>query len=103
VLRMTVLYPAAEDATFDWDHYDGTHMALLAERYGPHYARDPEVTEGVRALPKGEPAYLATAVLYFADEDALGAALRAGGMDVPDDIPNFTNTRPVMQIDRIRD
>ena len=102
MLRMTVLYPNGDDATFDWDYYDAKHMALVGERYGPHFAREPEVAEGVKSLPKGDAAFLASVTMYFADQDALNAAVQAGGMDIPNDIPNFTNTRPVMQIDEIR-
>jgi uncharacterized protein (TIGR02118 family) len=101
VLRMTVLYPAGDDATFDWDYYNSTHMRLVSERYGEHTSRPAEVTRGVSGVPKGEPSYLASALMYFPDRDALNQALRAGGTDIPDDIPNFTNVRPVMQIDEL--
>jgi uncharacterized protein (TIGR02118 family) len=101
MLRMTVLYPNADDASFDWDYYDEHHMALVQERFGPHFAKPPEVTKGVRSLPKGDATYLATAAMYFADQGALDAALQAGGMDIPNDIPNFTNARPVMQVDEL--
>ncbi len=103
MLRMTVLYPAGEDATFDWDYYRGSHMALVGDRFGPHMAREPEVTRGVSLVPKGDAAFACTAAMYFADRDALNAALQAGGMDIPNDIPNFTNVQPVMQLDEVVD
>lgn len=101
MLRMTVLYPNADDATFDWDYYNAEHMSLLDERFGPHLAKAPEVTKGVANLPKGDATFMASAILYFADRDALNAALKAGGMDIPNDIPNFTNVQPVMQLDEV--
>ena len=101
MLRMTVLYPAGEDASFDWDYYTSQHMALVEERWGEHTARPAEVAKGLSGVPKGDPTYAALTTVYFADRDALNAALRAGGMDIPDDIPNFTNVRPVMQIDEV--
>jgi uncharacterized protein (TIGR02118 family) len=101
MLRMTVLYPNGDDATFDWSYYSDQHLGLLAERYGPHFAKEPEVARGVAGLPKGEAPYLASAVMYFADQEALDAAMRAGGRDVIDDITNFTNTRAVMQVDEV--
>jgi uncharacterized protein (TIGR02118 family) len=101
VLRMTVLYPAGDDATFDWDYYTTTHMRLVADRFGPHAARPAEVAKGVGGVPKGAATYLASAQMYFADRDALDQALQAGGNDVPGDIPNFTNVQPVMQLDEL--
>lgn len=101
MLRMTVLYPNGDDATFDWSYYSDQHLGLVAERYGPHFAKEPEVTRGVSGVPRGAATYLASAVMYFADQQALDAAMRSGGTDIPEDIPNFTNTRPVMQIDEV--
>lgn len=101
MLRMTVLYPNRDDATFDWDYYTGQHMALARERFGPHMAREPEVAKGVGALPKGDASFVCIAAMYFPDQESLKAALNAGGMDIPNDIPNFTNIQPTMQLDEI--
>lgn len=101
MLRMTVLYPKKDDTRFDWEYYQDRHMALVDERFGSHMARDPEVTRGVSLVPKGDPAFVCTATMYFADRDALNAALQAGGMDIPNDIPNFTDAQPIMQLDEV--
>ena len=100
MIRMTVLYPNGDDATFDWDYYLSEHMQLIEERWGPHVERS-ETAKGAHSLPKGAPAFLASAIIYFADHDALQAAMKAGGMDIPNDIPNFTNVQPTMQIDEV--
>lgn len=101
MLRVTVLYPNESGATFDWEYYQTSHMALLEERWGPHMARKPEVARGQAALPKGDATYMASAVAYFDDREALQAAMRAGGSDIPNDIPQFTNVQPVMQVDEL--
>lgn len=101
MLRMTVLYPARDGASFDWDYYTSQHAALVDERWGEHAARPAEIAKGVSGVPKGDPAFVAVASFYFADRDALNAALRAGGMDIPNDVPNFTDIEPVMQIDEV--
>lgn len=97
---MTVLYPNTEDVRFDWDYYQQQHMPLIDEKWGRHVVRS-ETSRGVAGLPKGDPAFVAAAVIYFEDNDALQAAMRSGGMDVPNDIPNFTNVQPIMQIDEV--
>lgn len=101
MLRMTVLYPHRDDTTFDWDYYTNKHMSLVEEKFGPHMAREPEVTKGLNTVPKGDPIYTCTAVMYFDDRDALDAALKAGGQDIPGDIPNFYDGQAVIQLDEL--
>lgn len=101
MLRMSVLYPAGDELTFDWDYYTSEHMQLVNDRWGEHMARPAEVARGLSGVPKGDPAFAALTVVYFADRDALNAALKAGGMDIPNDIPNFYPGQPVMQVDEV--
>lgn len=101
MIRMTVLYPNDPDATFDWDYYQSEHMGLIEDKWGPYVERS-ETAKGISGVPKGDPAFVATATIYFADQDALQSAMKAGGMDIPNDIPNFTNVQPTMQIDEVQ-
>lgn len=100
MIRMTVLYPRNDDTTFDWDYYRTQHAQLIADRWGEHLQRS-ETAKGLSGVPKGDPDFVAIYTVYFSDRDALQSALRAGGADVQNDIPNFTNVQPIMQIDEV--
>ena len=52
-----VTYPREDGASFDFDYYEGTHMPLVAKRWGGAHAAE-----------------------------------------ILADIPNFTNVRPIVQI-----
>jgi uncharacterized protein (TIGR02118 family) len=101
MLRLTVLYPAGDGATFDWDYYTSQHMALVQDKFGDWMAREPEVTRGLGAVPKGDATYQCTAAMYFASKDDLDAAFRNAGTAIPEDIPKFTNVQPIMQLDEV--
>jgi uncharacterized protein (TIGR02118 family) len=92
------MYPDAEDATFDMDYYINKHIAMVKEKCAPAI-RECTVEQG---LAGPEPArYKVIARLgvdtmddflkYVAPNDPIFAA----------DVPNFTNIRPVIQINEV--
>ncbi|HEU5005962.1 MAG TPA: EthD family reductase [Jatrophihabitantaceae bacterium] len=71
-VKLVVLYTAPDDpAAFD-EHYLGTHMPLAAKVPGLQRA---ETARFDAALDGGEVSYFRSAVLYFADVEALQAGL----------------------------
>lgn len=91
MIRVSVMYPKTDGATFDYDYYATTHMGLVREHM-PGVVR----TEVDRAI---DGPYIAVGQLYFESMEALGAAMAAPGVpQVMADIPNFTNTAPAMQV-----
>lgn len=92
MIKLSVLYPAGDGATFDVKYYAETHMAEIV-------ARDmaPVRTE-VDAQLDGP--YIAMGHLYFESMDDLQAAI-ANSDAATADIPNFTNVEPVTQTSRV--
>ncbi|WP_237476778.1 EthD family reductase [Lichenibacterium dinghuense] len=91
---ITVLYPNAEDATFDMDYYLGRHMPMVQERFGAHGMTGWRV-ERITGTPAGEPApFSVKATLEFGSAEGFAAALRAEGGPVVGDVPNFTTLKP---------
>lgn len=101
MIVLSVLYPATEGATFDWDYYRATHLPLVHKAWDPTGLQSLDVFEGV-GTPQGGPApYVCMAHLAFDD----GAAMQAcvGGPNAPEvfgDIVNFTTIVPLTQISR---
>jgi uncharacterized protein (TIGR02118 family) len=70
-VKLVVLYTQPDDPDAFDEHYLGIHMPLVSEIPGLQRA---EAGRLVTALDGGEHTYHRIAELYFADQDALGAA-----------------------------
>lgn len=100
MIRVSALYPNGDDARFDHDYYQGTHQDLLHARWG-RWLRGVEMDRGLAGGGGAAAPFVGGAHLYFDSVEEFQAALAAHGEEVLGDIPNFTNTQPVLQISRI--
>lgn len=90
MIRLSVLYPAGDDVTFDMDYYKNSHVPLCVKVLGC------ERMEVERAVAGP---YVAVGHLYYPSMEAFQAGM--GGPDAgqaADDVKNYTNATPVMQI-----
>jgi uncharacterized protein (TIGR02118 family) len=93
MIRLSVLYPRTDGATFDHDYYRDKHVPLACRTWGLDGA---EIDKGV------DGPYVAAVHFRFASLDAMNAALAAEGTAaVQGDMPNYTTITPVMQISEI--
>lgn len=99
-LSLQVLYPASEDATFDYDYYVKTHLPLIEEHMG-EWIETVEASRGLASGPDVPPTYLLIATITFADENALNTAMNEKGGVIVDDVANFTNVRPQILIGEV--
>ncbi|MGO9856665.1 MAG: EthD family reductase [Acidimicrobiales bacterium] len=90
MMRMSVLYPVTEGATFDHDYYRTNHVPLCSETWKPVRV---EVDRGV------DGPYVAAVHFVFESADALQAALGGPGTaSITADVANYTTIVPVLQI-----
>jgi uncharacterized protein (TIGR02118 family) len=95
MIRLSVMYPATEGATFDHDYYCNQHVPLAVKTWGLDGA---EIDKGV------DGPYVAAVHFKFDSMDALGAAMgSAGTIDVLGDVANYTSIAPVLQTSEIVD
>lgn len=96
---MSVVYPREPGGTFDYDYYQTKHMPLVGERWGAAGLTGGEALLG-RAAPDGSEApYFAIGIIHFESDEALKAAMNGEhASEVIGDIRNFTNVRPVIQV-----
>ena len=101
MIRLTIMYPDAEDAYFDMDYYTNKHIAMVREKCGDAI-KGCSVERGLGGGGPGAPApYRVITRLcvdsmgdfekYVAPHDPAFAA----------DVPNFTNIKPVIQINEV--
>ena len=90
MIRLSVLYPKTEGATFDHDYYRDKHVPLACSTWGLENA---EIDKGL------DGPYEAAVHFRFESIEALQQALAAEGTGaVQGDVPNYTTILPVTQI-----
>ena len=91
MIKVSVMYPKTDDATFDMDYYKSTHMEIVDRTMKPAKW---EIDSGM------DGPYIAVGHLYFESPDALAAAMGEGG-EAMADVVNFTNTSAAMQVSEV--
>jgi uncharacterized protein (TIGR02118 family) len=101
MIRLTVLYPAKEGETFNYDYYFNNHHKLIVARLKLEGLVSCEFDKGVSDPAGGKAPYLAIAHLMFNSVDALQKALAKHGAEILGDIPNYTRIEPTMQVNEV--
>jgi len=95
--RVTVLYPNGADIKFDFDYYLAKHVPWVAGLVGQSI----EVRRGISS-PTGSPAaFVCIATIHIQSVADWEAVLAKHGSQIMADIPNYTNSSPLLQIDEI--
>ncbi|WP_394827963.1 EthD family reductase [Pendulispora albinea] len=99
MIRVSVLYPAAEGKTFDHHYYTKKHMPRAGELLAPvRY----EVDKGISGGEPGRPApFVAACHFYFETVEHFAERTTVHGPELRADIANYTNIEPVIQISEI--
>ncbi len=92
-VRLSVLYPSTEGATFNHDYYRDSHVPLCVKTWGLDGA---EIDKGV------DGPYVAAVHFKFSSMDALQAAMgNPGTGEILADVANYTSISPVLQTSEI--
>ncbi|MEO8403437.1 MAG: EthD family reductase [Chitinophagaceae bacterium] len=101
MIKVTILYPAEEGKTFNMDYYSTKHMPMVAQLLGDSL-KMLSIDKGVGGGAANAPApFVAIGYLYF---DRLSAYLHAFAPvaeKIRNDIPNYTDIKPVIQISEV--
>jgi uncharacterized protein (TIGR02118 family) len=97
MIRVSLLYPKVEGATFDHDYYRDKHMPLAVQTWG---------VEGIKVeIDRGlNGPYVAVAHIFFDSLEAMQEATSRPGMaELTADVENYTTVTPVIQTSEIVD
>jgi uncharacterized protein (TIGR02118 family) len=101
MIKVTILYPNGEGKKFDMDYYSNKHMPLVASLLGDSL-KFFEIDKGIAGRTPDEPIpYLAIGYLYFDRLSAYQTSFRPHTEKIRNDIPNYTNIQPVIQISEV--
>ena len=94
------MYPNDAQKSFDLSYYQDSHLALVKEKYGSYGLTHIELDIAVTTSGKQAAPYLAIGYLCFETIEQFFEAYKAEGKVVMDDLPNFTDIQPVVQISK---
>ena len=101
MVKVTILYPNGEGNTFNMDYYTNNHMPMVADLLGDSLKLF-KIDKGIAGRGPDELApYLAIGYLYFDKLSDYRNSFAANGDKIVNDIPNYTNVRPIIQISEI--
>ncbi len=102
MIKVSVMYQNGEGKTFDMNYYLEKHVPLVQGKLGSTLKKT-DVDQGLSgAEPGSQPTYLAMCHLYFDSIEAFQNSFGPIAEDLLADIPNFTNTQPVIQISEVK-
>ena len=101
MVKIAIMYPYADDKSFDMEYYANKHMPMVAELFGDglkHMAID----KGVSGRTEGDPLpYVAIGYFYFNQLSEYQEAFGPNAEQILNDIPNYTDIQPVIQISEV--
>lgn len=101
MVKVTIMYPNGEGNTFDMDYYSNKHMPMVASLLGDSL-KFLAIDEGIAGRTPDDPIpYLAIGYLYFDQLSAYQNSFGPVAEQILNDIPNYTNTQPVLQISEV--
>lgn len=99
--KIAIMYPNGEGHTFDMEYYSSKHMPMCAELFGDALNLY-EIEKGIAGRTPDEPIpYLAVGYFYFDKLEDYQNAFGPNAEQILNDIPNYTNIQPVVQISEV--
>ncbi len=100
MIRVSVLYPNLPGATFDMAYYTSKHLPMVKQKTGT--CRGFAAEQGLSgAAPGSKPTYIAIGHLLFDSVEAFQSGFGPVSREILADVPNYTNTQPVVQVSEI--
>jgi uncharacterized protein (TIGR02118 family) len=101
MIKVTILYPNGEGKKFDMDYYATKHMPMVAGLLGDSL-KLLGIDKGIAGRAPGDPIpYLAVGYLYFNKLSEFRNSFGPHAEKIRNDIPNYTNIQPVVQISEV--
>lgn len=103
MIKISILYPNVKGARFDMRYYVETHMPLAIKLLSAHPGfRGVSVERGLGELVSGaNAAHIAMCHFLFESTEDFMAAFTPHEAVLENDIPNYTNIEPVIEVNEI--
>jgi uncharacterized protein (TIGR02118 family) len=102
MIKVSVLYPCKEGASFDMNYYLSRHIPMVREKLGAA-VKGAAVEQGLGgATPGSHPTYVAMGHILFDSVESFQAAFAPHAAAIMADIPNYTAIQPIIQISDVK-
>lgn len=102
MVKVSVLYPMQPDTKFDMSYYVNSHMRMVQQLLGSRL-KGVAVEEGISGSEPGtSPSYAAMGHLLFESVADFQASFGPHAQEIVGDIPNYTNSQPIIQISQVK-
>ena len=98
MIVVSVTYPNSDGAKFDFDYFREKHMPLVRSLLSDSGLQDIKALRGVAAPGGGPATNQAVSLLSFASLDGFQSGIAKHGAAIFADRPNFTDIKPLFQI-----
>ena len=101
MIKVSVFYPNSPGATFDMAYYTSKHLPMVQTKVST--CKGVAAEQGVSGgEPDSKPTYIAIGHLLFDSVAAFQSGFGPHAPEILADVPNYTNTRPIIQISDIK-
>jgi uncharacterized protein (TIGR02118 family) len=101
MIKVSVLYPDGNGKTFDMDYYCKKHVPVVSGLLGDAI-KGATIEKGLGGGAPNSPAtYVAMGNLYFNSIESFENSFGLNAEKIMEDIPNYTNIEPVIQISEV--
>ena len=101
MIKVSVMYPNKPGSRFDHDYYRDRHMPMVKRLMGDK-CKSYTVDKGLSGDAAGTaPTYVAMCHLFCDSVAAFEAGFGPHAREILDDIPRYTDLKPVMQISEV--
>ena len=102
MIKVSVLYPNGPDISFDVNYYCATHVPMVASLLGDALKQG-QVDAGLAGGKEGAAApFAAIGHLLFDSVEDFQESFGPNAEKIMGDLPNFTNSEPVIQISEVK-
>jgi uncharacterized protein (TIGR02118 family) len=101
VIKVSVFYPNGPQANFDMNYYCQQHIPMVQRLVGAAL-KGTAVEKGLGGVaPGAAPSFLALGHLTFDSVESFQASFAVHSKEIVADVPNYTNTQPIIQLSEI--
>jgi uncharacterized protein (TIGR02118 family) len=102
MIRLQAFYPSTKDGYFDHDYYVNRHAPVVHSLLDPLGLVGFEVSRGLESMEGDEAPYTCVVTATFESREAMDKGFSGERRErLLNDIPNFTDVAPIIQVSEV--